>query len=702
MMRHWIPAVIMSVALSHVVVQGDDESPPRGDIEREVRANRENIPLGQYRLGVLGYPSAYLDQVADRIIRLSYREAYQQVYDDLERPADPERAGIPVLTPLDPIILRSAWSANDIRAWNALPETRPEKRSFRIERTLYRACSPVIDRSRRTAQERAAIDMVARELAHSGLLRTTIMAAAVLDTNPQQVPRGQDLDDYFHGMGLPVDLLAYFQAGNQGVLEGIVGELHACTSAETRRKTVLSLLDDIGGLSFHVSRDEPAFRVALEDGSEELGMLHLQVTRGTYWKLPGSGGSLDVVRQLAESLPDVHLALSLEEDHLETFLDTASSWQRAPGRMSILLEPGPMTQWAQDNKKAGTIIVDQAAVPATLLPRYASRGDDGSTALPGDSRAGFGLARISRVLVSPLLFQGGNILAVHDPAGSGRLLLVGEGEIYRNVALGLSADQVRELFRSEFGVDRVAVLPSTSFHLDYDISIRRADGPGRSRALVNDHAAIIPLVLRQGIKVLADAGHLDPQRGDDARNALAEGAILKLAYLLNPVLRSALDGSGRYPLTMVQSFASDPADSPVGNFQRFLTALDHAAAGELLATGASLSPDILAYFSSIMRGRQQRHVLADALRDLGFLVTPIPSLAEGDRSITALNGIQARGIYIMPAWGGQYASIDAAARAALVPVLGTHVRVVPILCGESQRRAGAVHCAASAYPLVPP
>ncbi len=53
--------------------------------------------------------------------------------------------------------------------------------------------------------------------------------------------------------------------------------------------------------------------------------------------------------------------------------------------------------------------------------------------------------------------------------------------------------------------------------------------------------------------------------------------------------------------------------------------------------------------------------------------------------------------YIMPAYGGFYAPLDEAAAEAFAAEL-EGVEVVPILCGESQRRVGAVHCSVSAYP----
>ena len=70
--------------------------------------------------------------------------------------------------------------------------------------------------------------------------------------------------------------------------------------------------------------------------------------------------------------------------------------------------------------------------------------------------------------------------------------------------------------------------------------------------------------------------------------------------------------------------------------------------------------------------------------------------------MVAINGIQDCSRYLMPAYGGFYAPLDEAAAKVFRQTLGSGVDVVPIFCGESQRRVGAVHCSAAAYPRVGP
>ena len=79
-------------------------------------------------------------------------------------------------------------------------------------------------------------------------------------------------------------------------------------------------------------------------------------------------------------------------------------------------------------------------------------------------------------------------------------------------------------------------------------------------------------------------------------------------------------------------------------------------------------------------------------------MVPVPSLADAEVSLIAINGIQDPTRYLMPAYGGFYTPLDDAAAAALGAELGDGVQVIRILCGESQRRVGAVHCSVGVYP----
>ena len=334
---------------------------------------------------------------------------------------------------------------------------------------------------------------------------------------------------------------------------------------------------------------------------------------------------------------------------------------------------------------AGVIEPHGPAPPrlATLLPRYASRRDDGSVFVPGESFLADGLAAMGHELAhSPLLFQGGNLMAVRDPATAERILLVGESEVHRNTALGLTRAQTLEAFRVEFGVDRCEVLPSVSFHIDYDLCVRAHEG--QLIAFVNDRLAAVRLVLAAGIDALERGGVVGVAEAGTARDHLRRNRLLGVMDALGPHLARRANVDGEYPLSLANVFAVGAADCPTGNLHRFLVAMDV----------------VRGYLAALRRADAQREELHERLREIGFRVVPVPSLSEAGRSLTYVNGIHDRTRYVMPAYGGLFTPRDDAAAAVFERVLGPDVRIIRVLSGESQRRSGAVHCAVSVYPRV--
>jgi hypothetical protein len=350
-----------------------------------------------------------------------------------------------------------------------------------------------------------------------------------------------------------------------------------------------------------------------------------------------------------------------------------------------------VAQWAQDNAKAGLV----PAGDAVLVPRFASRRDDGSMFVPGESSLVESFSRVGiETIHSPLVFQGGNMIAVLDAAASERVLLVGEAEVHRNTALGLSVDQVRDALAVETGVDRCVVLPSVSFHIDYDVTVRRVDDA--MVAFVNDPPATARRIVALAVDALADAGRLSADEASTARQAMDAGEGLALHRLVGGRLREHANPQGHYPLSLANLFADGPADSPTGNLQRVLTALDLLAALDRSADGPA-NPQVRSYLAAFRRTEADRAELHGILRDLGWRVVAVPGLPEATRGIVYVNGIHDRTRYVMPAYGGFFAPLDAEAADAFRGALGPDVAVVPVLCGESQRRSGAVHCAASGF-----
>jgi hypothetical protein len=494
-----------------------------------------------------------------------------------------------------------------------------------------------------TMQRAAAL--VEKQLARDGLVATAKAAAGIL---------GTDDPAKLAAVGIPADLLAFFDRGT-------------------------------GTFSFRQA--VPGFRASSESGDEQIRLARVQITNAKYFLAEGDGGSVDVVRQLLAALPDATFLASIEEKHVDGFLETAKGW---PGKLTLVPEALPVSQWAQDDGKPGA--ADGAAL--LLVPRYASRGEEGASLVPGDTFVGEGLAAAGlRVARSPLLFQGGDLLVARDPKSGERLLFVGEGNVWRNTALGLSKDQVLEAFRIELGVDRCTVLPAISFHVDEELSLRAVGD--RLVAFVPDAVAAARIVLRCGVEALEKAGLLsaagpiaDLEAGRDAEFL---GRVL-------PPLVARCPAYGRFPESLAAAFSRGPADSGIGNLQRFLIATDLLSSWtmDLDSPPPSFDPHAIAYLRSFRRRDAERRDLAAALRKAGLDVVRIPSLPEEKRGIDYLNGVHDRARYLMPAWGGLYAPLDEAARAAFEKALGPGVAVVPILASESQRRGGGVHCSLSA------
>jgi len=441
----------------------------------------------------------------------------------------------------------------------------------------------------------------------------------------------------------------------------------------------------------------PGWRVAGESGETEIEGLHLQLTRGDDWLARGDGGCVDVARQLAAALPKARILASIEEKHLADFLSESATWKpRRTGETWALVSPMAVAQWAQDNCKFGWVAGDKGAAPVrvALAPRYPSRGEAGAVFVPGEAVVLQGLAEcgVARVVQSPLLFQAGNLICVWDPAKKQHVLLIGEAEVYRNVALGLSHSQVLDAFRIEFGVDTCVVLPASSFHIDYEVSVRTVQG--RVIALVNDEQAGAKLVLVAGIEALVRAGELSAEQGSKAARSIEDGR-LDFAEALGPALVKASRGWGAFGQSFAEKFSRGPADSGIGNCQCFLRALDLWSLSRVELQPDAGDASTRAMLDALRRRAADRLTLQATLKTLGWHIAPVPSMGDSRRALNYLNGIHDRTRYFMPVYGGTFESVDRAAREAIERSLGPSVEIVPIRCAESQRREGSVRCSAA-------
>jgi hypothetical protein len=550
-----------------------------------------------------------------------------------------------------------------------------------------------------THSEQLARQTILDSLARDGLLLTLANTIRIL--GPDRFLDGSpDSTRELHHLGFPVDLLSSFQIDPSSVPEpGTVIAHVARFIAKGQPPEMLAA--NLHDTPFVFTKTHPSYRAANETGVSEIGLVRLQINGG-YREGIIHGGCLDVAGQLIAALPQADFIATVPEELLENVRWLAlHGWPlRRPHRLTLIPESSPFTPWAQDNGKAGALHPngDGTATPATLVPRYASQEEIGATFVAGDSFLMDGLRDSGHaVLHSPLLFQGGNLLVVHDPRRNQRLLLLADTEVHRNRRLGLSPLQTIEAFRVEFGVDRCVVLPTVSYHLDYDVTVRSSEG--ELVAFVNDSHAAARLIVRRGIDAFEQAGSISNSSARSLRDQLTHNdhhasVIRALAETLHPFLNP----KGQYRASLLRLFTDGAADSPVLNLQCFFAALDVLASTAFQNSDAPIDPLARDYFAALRELETTARAQRATLESLGWRVIPVPSMPDLHRSLNYINGLHDRSTYLMPSLGGFYAPLDDAAAAAFQRVLGDKIRVLRILSQDLQRHHGALHCVASAFP----
>ncbi len=557
-----------------------------------------------------------------------------------------------------------------------------------------------------------AADIVARRLARDGLLATLAQAVQVIGPG-RLASNANTIVETVRSLGLPVDLLRFFPA--EGTEEtsafNVIVDVMRMFGGDT---TADQIIPELNARPFHFIKSRPDFAVATESGEYDIDTVRLQLSRGDYYQGIGDGGNVDVARQLIELLPDAKFLISIEDKNLNTFLTTSKTWaMKSLGRITILPEPLPVSQWAQDNGKPGFVgdnLTTEATentekktsgaekqIAALLVPRYASRREEDSAFIPGETFLLDAVAATGPPIIhSPLLFQGGDLIAVRDPASRQTILLVGEAEIYRNTALGLTRDQVVDAFRQEFGVDRCVVLSAISYHIDYEVSIRAVGNT--LVAFVNDSQAANREVLKAGLGALENARLIDASAAKHAHQAIAAGHPEESLEPIENVLINHSVGYGRFPESFAAHFVAGASDSGIGNLQRFLVAIDTIALAGPKPMWRPADPHGEAYVRTLQRRDAERNELRATLGALGWRVVGVPSTSEADRSLNYLNGVHMAGRYLMPAYGGLFAGVDRSAEDVFRREMGPKIEVTPVLSGESQRRVGAVRCSMCIFP----
>lgn len=563
---------------------------------------------------------------------------------------------------------------------------------------------PLLDRANHlTSADHLATKLINRRLAYDGLLATLAQVLELLGPQPF-ASNGPESLLHLRALGFPDDLLAGFARQTEvdsttaslEVVQWLAGEL-------VRGGTASALAPQLAQLPFRVPARWSLFAVASESGGQELGRLRMQVGGGfANGIVPGD--SIHVISQLIAGLPQTDAVISVPDEigePIQLWASQALPLQR-PGQVTLIRTPGSIESWAQDNSKAGNLrnSKNRRFTPATLTPRYASRQEGLSYFLPSESFLVDGLNSADLGVVHfPLLFQGGNLLAVTDPKTRRRILLLGEGEIHRNLALGLRPDQILDVFRRGFGVDECVVLPAVSYHLDFDVTVREIGG--ELVAFVNDPMPAVQQILELGIDTLVRHHWLDPNEAASLRYDLKANDGCQALNRLTERMADGRTTNGIHRSSLAAMFRRSGIDSGAGNLQVFLQALT-LLESELTKLGSrGPDPDKHEALRALQAVDAARRAQVAKLASLGWRIVPVPSLPNLYRSINYLNGLQHRDGYVMPVFGGFYAPLDVAAEAVFRAQLGPEARILRIQCAELQRKHGAVHCTAVAYPVPP-
>lgn len=662
----------------------EKRSPPPIDpgfaVEAEVRGNILSQQVGFGTVADLNLPSDFVGRVADRAIRESYFERHRAVASDT---AVPEPGSAPVST--------GPWAQLSERTPALASYRSPELDGIEIAATRLNGALPDGAAQHWDVEPRR---IVRQRLAKDGLLPT--IARVVLHLGPKTFVQCEDEQLVrLAGFGIPTDLLRFFvldgvEPTPRAVVEHIAQEFVAGTRIEKVEKVLRRA-------RFVPVATLPGFRPTSESGADTSRLLRVHLARDRYFLGPGDGGALDLCENVLREFGSCDVAISVWQGH-KTKAGELAAAHAGSRRIVVLPQETTLSQWAGDNAKAGSVVNEAGArVPAQLTPRYAARREDAPIFMPGDD---FAVCQASNPAIasqrSPWLFEGGNVMVCDDLQRGDRVLLVGEAEVYRNMALGLTREQVHEALKAEFTADRCVVLPAASYHIDQEVAVRSVSG-GRTIAFVPDVRAGVRIVVRVCLAHLGKVGRWSDEVVQRALEWLETDHLRECLTLTWELLARERGPDGVWTEEFARSLLIDPADSGIGNVHRFLLALDLLAA-EVADPAEFSEGHFRAVIRSFVRREQDRRSLRSRLEGLGWAVIAVPAMVEDSRGVNPLNGVNEQGRYVMPAFGGLLRELDRQAESSLRAMLGPlGLGVSTLPSGESQRRQGALHCSVSVF-----
>ena len=675
-------ALAWALALSAIGAQPPAQ--PAAEYERLILGRGD----GLVTVADLDLPPEFVRHVADRSVRADFRMRLWscEPQEQLEAQAPPHFAGVPMPPPHG--------LAERLTVWSGLTAGVPRLRGFRTPLESNDAWPIDAPPGEGPGDYEDAARFVAGHLARDGLVLTVMSVMRRFDL--PWLAAGRLDPATLRAAGIPADLLEHFSVRGRALPDVLADWAMRGMRADQVEPTE-------SGAAFVFRPSAPGFAVMAEDGSEPVGAFRLQIPTDRFVRGPGDGFALDVLRQIVLELPEIDVWLGVHWEHEAGVRGWLERWSiPRPQRVRVLPTGLRVSPWAQDNGKAGLAPTATGTRPLTLVPRFATTNEQSSRFVPGDSFVFEVLAAhgVTDVAVSPLLFQGGNLVPFVDPATGRRILLVGEAEVHRNRALGLTAEQVLSAMRAEFGVDRCVVLPAVSLHLDLELTVRRCGD--RLVACVNDDLAAAQIIVREGVRAMGEAGMIRRIDHDMMIKWIDRGEAILMAGVIEQLMVEARGGRRTISGNVAAVFAPSPLQTPTASFHRFLAAVYILVAE--VATPVELARMPAAnrrYLESLQRRRAGRAEIRRRLEALGIEVRPVPGTGDAGQGVSYVNGVHLTDAYLMPVYGGLYEALDAAGGEAIAEAFGADVRIVPIDTAGIQGLLGGVHCMTGIYPPGP-
>ncbi len=617
--------------------------PPHDEMLAQTLESINDATVSQGRFADLCYPPDLTRRIADRVLRESFERTFRVV---------------PAMRPM-----RGSSSES------------VHRRELDLEHPSRRGAN-ALDIDLETDYFTLAQEVGAM-LARDGVVHAACHAVRSKKVDPDEA------HELLFNVGIPTDLLAHVlgQAreldGEQAAAGFVAG---ACAATRSAKQASERLMKEHAPRAWTPSVDGATLRSDAGDAPHSAAIVAL--ARADYLFAPGDGGALDHVRACVHALaPTPIIALAMDPLRARTLLE-------APNAHVVPCGHAP----AQFVRDAIAVLDRPTGSSAALIPRFPSRGEIGTPFAPnilpdtlyGLNKALHAVNPAHEALHSPLHFHGGDILCWRD--GDGAHVMVGEGTIARNTAIGLTPAQVRDALAREFNAVELIVLPAATFHIDTCVSVLNT--PQGPAFLIADPMAAASAIIEEACDRLCKAGVMSPATTRQVGDALArrnEPSNARALELLGEHAMSPFAAPGAPPLAAVLAPA-DP-DGGAASAMRFLHALDLLAS----QSGAiPVPPDVGAYLDSLRRAMGDLEALRAKLQPFARIV-PLAAGITGAPALPAANMVHlASGITLLPTFAGVCSRADTLNQAVLERTLGRRVARIP--AGESAIRQGATRC----------